>query len=127
MAETSLAMLSRIAPQFDTIDSAERSIWISEAAAELSVSWWGAAYARACILLTAHNLTLRARAEGGSGQSGGAVNSEKVGQVGVTYGATGAATATEPEWHMTTYGMQLRQLSRRRASGFLLVDSSEAV
>lgn len=121
MAETALAMLSRYAPVFDSVDQDVRLAFLQDAADEESVTFWGDLYARACVLRAAHLLELRRRSAAGMVASG-PVTQESVGQVSVSYGWSGLYG----DLARTSYGLQLIELSKRVPAGTWLVDSRTA-
>jgi hypothetical protein len=94
-------ILVALAPELATTDPTRLNLVID--LAEIRTGQvYGAARPQAVALLAAHMLTLGNR----SGGSAGAVTSESVGPLSISYGASGA----EGDLGQTSYGVQLLEL-----------------
>ncbi len=107
--------ISLIAPQFDELPTALMNEAIGIALLQFATSVWGVLLESGVANLVAHALTLRAKAlqlADSEIAAAGAVNAVKTGDLSVSFGATGAATASAGETALrtTTYGLEYLRL-----------------
>lgn len=113
-----------LAPELAGTDSGVVDLAIEAAEAELSATRWATAetddgvdadtyYNRAVALLAAHYLTLRGR----GGGTTAAVQSERVGDVAVSYAAGAASVALDA----TGYGQQFQAFQRSIFAGAMAI------
>lgn len=107
--------ISVIAPQFDDLLTETMNAAISLAMLQFAASVWGQLFEAGVANLTAHILTLRAKAvllADAEIAAAGPVAAVKTGNLSVTFGAVGAATATADEVSLrtTSYGLEYLRL-----------------
>ena len=98
-------------------------IWLTVAGLSLPADRWGALLDIGTELFVAHHLVIgvgnqKASANGGvPGQTGGAVASESVDKVSISYD-TGASTIEGGDfWNSSTYGIQFLRMARMAGAG----------
>lgn len=97
-----------LAPELSTVPPGTRAFILEAVALQVNETAWGDRYDLGCTLLAAHMGTNSLR--GGSTPSG-AVQSESVGDVSVTY-AAGSTSTTASGTSTTTYGTDYARLVR---------------
>lgn len=123
-------LLKFLAPEFVSTDDTTLNTAIGLAQAELSATRWAEAettdevatdtyWNRASALLAAHYLTLRGR----QGATAGAIQSEREGDVSVTYAVVASGSALDA----TGYGQQFQEFRRSIFVGATTVAPSESV
>jgi hypothetical protein len=88
------------------------TFWATIGEAQISANSFGNLYNQAVELFTAHNLILAKGNAAGTGGSGGAVASKKVGSVSVSYDNASSMVLNAGHWNQTVYGRQYIQLAR---------------
>lgn len=115
MADITKADVLVIAPELTSISDGTWTALIADAYSEMNAAAWGteARRNRAAKYLVAHLATMTL-AEGDS--TNGAIQSESVGQVSVTY-ATGSGGSSAGSLEATSYGQEYLRLLRLRGFG----------
>jgi len=109
---TSLETLTLLAPEFDSLDSSVREGFLTLAADQLQSGAWGSLYQQAVVRLAAHMLTLRQRAQDGSGGAGPVVSVE-AGRQKVAFGAVVGVLSAEAKLATTSHGIEFLNLRAR--------------
>lgn len=104
----SWAHVVEVAPELATVPPGMRAATLEDVALQVNAAAWGARYDLGCKLLAAHLATVAQR--GGAGPAG-AIASESVGDVSVSY-ATAASPPAGSGLEATTYGREFARLSR---------------
>lgn len=118
--------ISLIAPQFDDLLTETMDAAINAAMLQLAAPVWAELFEAGVANLAAHILTLRAKAvllADAEIAAAGPVASVKTGDLAVTFGAVGAATASggEASLRTTSYGLEyLRLRSMLAAQPFVI-------
>lgn len=107
------AKLTLIAPELDSLTQQERDDTIALSELQVGADFCGGGELRelAVAYLTAHSLTLRARAG-----NAGAVGSVSEGDLSITYRSAGGATGLEG-LSTTSYGQEYERLKRQCVIG----------
>lgn len=118
--------ISVIAPQFDSLLTETMNAAINLAQIQSAPSVWGELFEPGVANLTAHILTLRAKAIDLADSeifAAGSVTSVKTGDLAVSFGATGAATASGDEVSLrtTSYGLEYLRLQSMLAHQPLVI------
>lgn len=113
------------APEFEGVPLPLIDKFIALAAGQMNATAWGSRAMHACILLTAHMLTVH-KVKDGSGAGGagvGSVSSVSVGQVSVTYaGAAGnISNGADAGLASSVYGLEFARLVTLAAQGIAVV------
>src|SRR5690554_4956974 len=113
---TVVDILKEIAPEFASEDAARLDLFVELAAARISASVFGKVYPQALAYLTAHLLSVSARASTSGAGAAGPVTSATTGGVSVSYGQVAASVSvTDAALSTTAYGLEFLALRNSRA------------
>ncbi len=110
MADTTQTQVLAIAPELADAAAEAWSIVLADAALQVGANW-GRKQEIGQRYLAAHRLTMIARSD-----KGGAITSERTGDVATSYAAAGGEDYSE-----TSYGREFERIKRGTVAGFMTV------
>lgn len=112
----SLALFRALVPEFAATADATVEVFIAQAALRIDSGIWGNVYGQANVYLAAHMMKLSPTYGGGSSAAGGALTSQRDGDLARNYAAPPSSTGLADQYLLrSVYGAEFLALRDSRA------------